>query len=56
MDSTWLLVKEAAAYLRMHPDRVRELMRRGELQAVKQGKAWRTQQAWCDDYLMEGAA
>ncbi|PCC83108.1 hypothetical protein COM45_04755 [Corynebacterium accolens] len=56
MKSTWLSAKEAAEYLRMHPDTVRMLMRRGDLHAVKQGKMWRTQPAWCDDYIMEGAA
>lgn len=58
MDSTWLLVKEAAEYMRMNEDTVRRLMRRGELQAVKNegSKTWRTRTEWCDDYLMEGAA
>lgn len=56
MKSTWLSAKEAAEYLRMHPDTVRTLMRRGDLHAVKQGKMWRTTKRWCDDYIMEGAA
>lgn len=56
MDSTWLLTKEAAAYLGMHPDTARDLMRRGDIRAVKRGKAWRTTKRWCDDYLTEGAA
>ncbi|HCD1919242.1 TPA: helix-turn-helix domain-containing protein [Corynebacterium striatum] len=56
MDSTWLLTKEAAAYLGMHPDTARDLMRRGDIRAVKKGKAWRTTKRWCDDYLTEGAA
>lgn len=59
MDSTrWLLVTEAAEYLRMDPDTVRQLMRRGELRAVKNPgrKTWRTTTAWCDAYLMGEAA
>lgn len=59
MNSTpWLLTREAADYMRMDPDTVRNLMRRGDLKAIKQdgGKTWRTRQDWCDAYLMEGAA
>lgn len=51
--SPWLLAKEAAEYLGMHADTVRDLMRRGDLQAVKVGKNWRTKRDWCDTYLME---
>jgi len=59
MNSTpWLLTREAADYMRMDPDTVRNLMRRGDLKAIKQdgGKTWRTRTEWCDAYLMEGAA
>ena len=34
-------VKEVAYYLRLKPETVRALARRGELPAVKIGKAWR---------------
>lgn len=52
----WLLVKEAADYLRMNPDTVREKMRRKEIKAVKNGKLWRTTDAWCDEFLKGNAA
>lgn len=57
MNSTkthWLLVPEAAEYLGMHPDTLRELFRRGDIRGVKVGKTWRTKIDWCDEYLMQG--
>lgn len=53
MQHTWLLTKEAATYMRMHPDSVRKLIRTGELKAIKipGGKTWRTRTDWCDNYL-----
>ena len=59
MNSTpWLLTREAADYMRMDPDTVRNLMRRGDLKAIKQdgGKTWRTRTEWSEAYLMDGAA
>lgn len=50
----WMLTDQAAAYLSMHADTVRNLMRRGELQAVKVGRTWRTRHDWCDHYLQQG--
>lgn len=57
-DTRWLLTKEAANYLGMHPDTLREKYRRGEIRAEKpkDAKPWRTQKAWLDDYLMGAAA
>lgn len=54
--TTWLLVKDAAEYLKVHPDTLRDLFRRGEIKAVKVGNTWRTRIQWLDDYLLGGAA
>lgn len=59
MDSTrWLLTKEAANYLGMHPDTLREKYRSGEIHAEKREgtKPWRTKKEWLDAYLMGGHA
>lgn len=56
MKSTWLSAKDTAEYLHMHPDTVRDLMRQGELQAIKKSRYWYTQAEWCDAYVMENAA
>ena len=37
----FLTVAEAAAYLRVHPETIRRLVRRGELTAIKVGSVWR---------------
>lgn len=52
----WLTIEEAAEYTRFHPDTLRDLCRRGDLQAVKVGGSWRTTKQWCNEYLMGGAA
>lgn len=51
----WLSVKDAAEYTGLHAETIRTLMRRGDIEARKPGKAWRTKQAWLDNY-MNGAA
>ena len=56
MDSQWLLADAAAKYMGMHPDTLRTLYRRGDVKAVKRGKAWRTKTEWLDNYLKESAA
>jgi excisionase family DNA binding protein len=38
---TLLTVNEAAAELRVHPETIRRLIRRGELDATKVGSVWR---------------
>lgn len=55
-DSPWLKTDEAAKYLDMHPDTVRELFRRTELRSIKVGRTWRTRREWCDDLLLGGGA
>ena len=54
--SHWLLTDTAAKHLGMHPDTLRDLYRRGEVKAIKRGKAWRTKQEWLDDYIAGCAA
>lgn len=49
----WLLVPEAAVYIQMHPDTLRERFRRGEIRGCKTGKTWRTKREWLDAYLLE---
>lgn len=58
MDDTsrWMLTKEAADYLGMHPDTLRTLFRRGDIRAEKPGKPWRTKREWLDAYLLGDAA
>lgn len=51
----WLLIPEAAAHLDMHPDTLRELLRRGDIRGVKVGQKWRTKTEWLDDYMFQGA-
>lgn len=48
----WLLVSEAAEYLRMSPYEVRKRLRRGDLKGRKPDGHWRTRTDWCDAYLM----
>lgn len=55
-DGPWLTTAEAAETIRCSEDMVRELMRRGDLKAVKPAGRWRTTQQWCDEYVMQGAA
>lgn len=52
----WLTVKDAAKYTGLHAETIRILMRRGDIEARKPGKAWRTKQSWLDDYINQGAA
>ena len=52
----WLTVKDAAKYTGLHAETIRILMRRGDIEARKPGKTWRTKQAWLDQYINEGAA
>lgn len=52
----WLTVKEAAKYTGLHAETIRTLMRRGEIEARKPGKTWRTTQSWLDQYMNQGAA
>lgn len=54
--SPWLFTKEAAEYLDMHPDTLRTLYRRGEIEAIKAGKPWRTKREWLDAYLLNASA
>lgn len=58
MNSTpaWLTVKEAAEYTGLHAETIRILMRRGDIEARKPGKTWRTTQHWLDTYMNQGAA
>ena len=51
----WLTVKDAAKYTGLHAETIRILMRRGDIEARKPGKTWRTTQSWLDQY-MNGAA
>lgn len=52
----WLSVKDAAEYTGLHAETIRTLMRRGDIEARKPGKAWRTTHKWLDQYINEGAA
>lgn len=55
-NNTWLLAKDAAEYLQIHPDTLRDLFRRREIKAVKIGNTWRTRTQWLDEFLLGGAA
>ncbi|PKF67795.1 helix-turn-helix domain-containing protein [Corynebacterium mastitidis] len=52
----WLNTEEAAEAIRCSKDKTRELMRRGDLKAVKPAGRWRTTREWCDEYVVNGAA
>ena len=52
----WLTVRDAAEYTGLHAETIRTLMRRGDIEARKPGKAWRTTQSWLDQYMNQGAA
>ncbi len=54
--SVWLSVRDAAEYVGLNEYTVRELMRRGDIEARKPGKYWRTKQSWLDEYINQGAA
>lgn len=52
----WLTVRQAAEYTGLHAETIRTLMRRGDIEARKPGKTWRTTRQWLDQYMNEGAA
>lgn len=52
----WLTVKDAAEYTGLHAETIRILMRRGDIEARKPGKTWRTTTTWLDQYMNQGAA
>lgn len=52
----WLTVRDAAEYTGLHAETIRTLMRRGDIEARKPGRDWRTTRAWLDQYMNEGAA
>jgi len=49
-----LTLREAAAFLRCHPDTVKRRARAGELPASKIGRAWRFRRAELDAWLARG--
>jgi excisionase family DNA binding protein len=55
----WLKVPEAASYLDIHQERVRALIRRGDIRATRTGDGerapYRTTEAWLDDWLIRRA-
>jgi excisionase family DNA binding protein len=50
---TILTVKEAAEYLKIHPETLRMWLRGGKINAVKVGVDWRIYQSALDDFLSE---
>lgn len=52
----WLTVRDAAEYTGLHAETIRTLMRRGDIEARKPGKTWRTTTAWLDAYINKEAA
>jgi len=47
-------VEEAAHFLRIHPETLREKARRGKIPALKVGRAWRFQRERLEQWLAEG--
>ena len=57
MDSTpWLTAAEAAEHTGMSKDFLKEKFRRGEIEAYKPGKEWRTKAEFLDAYIMGRSA
>jgi len=44
-------VEDVATYLKLQPETIRSMARRGELPAIKLGKVWRFQKAAIDEML-----
>lgn len=47
----YLTVEELAEALQMHPETVRDLLRKGHLPGKKVGKEWRTSQQQLEEYI-----
>lgn len=50
----YLTVEQVAAQLQMHPDTIRDLLRRQILPGKKVGRVWRVSQAALDTHIEEG--
>jgi excisionase family DNA binding protein len=50
-ESPWLSIKDAAAQLKLHPNTIRNMILRGELQAERVGRLIRIRQANLDALL-----
>lgn len=49
--TNWLTTTEAAELSGYHPERIRELIREGKVQAQKKGNAWWVDQASLQAYM-----
>jgi excisionase family DNA binding protein len=45
-------VEEVSSYLKLQPETIRSMARRGELPAIKLGKVWRFEKTAIDDLLV----
>jgi excisionase family DNA binding protein len=52
-DTLWT-VEDLAEYLKLKPETIRSMARRGELPAIKLGKVWRFQRTAIDEMLVCG--
>ena len=50
-----LTVQEVALYLRLRPETVRAMVRRGELPGIKIGRVWRFQRDTIEDWVRVAA-
>jgi excisionase family DNA binding protein len=50
-DTLWT-VEDLAEYLKLQPETIRSMARRGELPAIKLGKVWRFQRIAIDEMLV----
>ena len=51
-DALWT-VEDVAGYLKLQPETIRAMARRGELPAIKLGKVWRFQKVAIDEMLVQ---
>jgi excisionase family DNA binding protein len=52
-DTLWT-VEDLAEYLKLQPETIRSMCRRGELPAIKLGKVWRFQRTAINEMLVRG--
>jgi len=48
----WWTVEDLAEYLKLQPETIRSMARRGELPAIKLGKVWRFQRTAINEMLV----
>lgn len=53
-EERWLTVEEVAERLRLHPETVRRMLRRGELPGKRLLGQWRISEAELRDYMRQG--